>query len=157
AHEQLGPDRKPLGLVHRDVTPANILVGYDGHVKVVDFGIAKAAARTHEATQAGTLKGKASYMPPEQCTGKSPVDRRSDVFALGIVLYELATARRLCKAENDFLTMSAIVAGKITPPHTYRSDLPPELAAIIMKALALAPEDRYQTADEMREALEQFA
>ncbi|HEY5944248.1 MAG TPA: protein kinase, partial [Kofleriaceae bacterium] len=155
AHEQRGPDRKPLGIVHRDVTPANILVGYDGNVKVVDFGIAKAAARTEE-TQAGTLKGKASYMSPEQCTG-SRVDRRSDVFALGIVLYELVTTRRLFKSENDFLTMSAIVGGKVPSPKTHRPDLPDALEAIILKALALKPEDRYQTADAVREALEQFA
>ena len=155
AHEQRGVDRKPLGIVHRDVTPANILVGYDGNVKVVDFGIAKAAARTEE-TQAGTLKGKASYMSPEQCTG-SKVDRRSDVFALGIVLYELVTARRLFKAENDFLTMSAIVGGKVPPARTHRPDLPDALQAIMAKALALKVEDRYQTADDMRDALEQFA
>jgi serine/threonine-protein kinase len=157
AHEQRGADRTPLGIVHRDVTPANILVSYDGHVKVVDFGIAKAAARTHEATQAGTLKGKASYMSPEQCTGNAPVDRRSDVFALGIVLYELATARRLFKGENDFLTMSAIVGGKVPPATNHRHDLPDALDAIIMKALSLEPANRYQTAEAMREALEQFA
>jgi serine/threonine protein kinase len=156
AHEQRGPDRKPLGIVHRDVTPANILVGYDGNVKVVDFGIAKAAAKKTDETQAGTLKGKASYMSPEQCTGEK-VDRRSDVFALGIVLYELITTRRLFKAENDFLTMSAIVGGKVPHPKDHRPDLPDALEAIVMKALALKAEDRYQTADEMREALEQFA
>src|SRR5262245_4071589 len=156
AHEQLGPDRKPLGIVHRDVTPANILVGYDGNVKVVDFGIAKAVAQSTEDTQAGTLKGKASYMSPEQCTGGA-VDRRSDVFALGIVLYELITTRRLFKAENDFLTMSAIVSGKIPPPRGHRPDLPKDLDAIIMKALAVNPDERYQTADQMRAALEAFA
>jgi eukaryotic-like serine/threonine-protein kinase len=155
AHEQRGADRKPLGIVHRDVTPANILVGYDGNVKVVDFGIAKAAAKTEE-TQAGTLKGKASYMSPEQCTG-SKVDRRSDVFALGIVLYELVTTRRLFKCENDFLTMSAIVGGKVPRPKDHRPDLPDALQAIIMKTLALKAEERYQSADAVREALEQFA
>jgi serine/threonine protein kinase len=136
AHEQLGPDRKPLCIVHRDVTPANILVGYDGSVKVADFGIAKAAARTAEVTQAGTLKGKASYMSPEQCTGSATLDRRSDVFALGIVLYELATTRRLFKADNDFLTMSAIVSGMVPSPREQRSDMPISLEAIILQALA---------------------
>ncbi|MDQ3367729.1 MAG: serine/threonine protein kinase, partial [Myxococcota bacterium] len=157
AHEQRGSDRKPMGLVHRDVSPANIIVGYDGNLKVVDFGIAKAALRQSEdATEAGSLKGKISYMAPEQCAGKL-VDRRSDVFALGIVLYELTTARRLFKGANDFLTMSAIVQGDIPKPSTHRPDLPPALEDIILKALALEPAHRYQTADAMREALEQFA
>src|SRR5205807_10465827 len=86
AHEMRSPDRKPLGIVHRDVSPANVMLGYDGTVKVTDFGIAKASFRSAE-TQSGTLKGKISYMSPEQCLGQV-VDRRSDVFALGIVLFE---------------------------------------------------------------------
>ena len=154
AHEQRGPDRAPLGLVHHDISPANILVGYDGNVKVVDFGIAKAmdqASETHSA-----VKGKISYMSPEQCTGRR-VDRRTDVFALGIVLYELYTVRRLFKAKSDFLTMSAILTGKIPPPSCHRPDLPAELDAITMKALALSPDDRFQTADELRVALDRFA
>ena len=155
AHEHRGPDRKPLGIVHRDVSPANVLVAYDGNVKVVDFGIAKAALRSAE-TRSGTLKGKISYMAPEQCMGNA-VDRRSDVFALGIVLYELVLVRRLFKGSSDFLTMGAIVAGNIPKPSLHRPDLPPALEAIMMKALALSPEDRYQTADEMRVALEEFA
>jgi serine/threonine protein kinase len=155
AHEHRGPDRKPLGLVHRDVSPANILVSYDGSVKVADFGIAKAAIRSTE-THTGTLKGKISYMAPEQCLGKS-VDRRSDVFALGIVLYEIAVVRRLFKASSEYLTMSAIVGGIIPKPSEYRADLPAELEAIMMKALAVAPEERFQSGDEMRQALESFA
>jgi tRNA A-37 threonylcarbamoyl transferase component Bud32 len=155
AHEQRGQDRSPLGLVHRDVSPANILIGYDGGVKVADFGIAKAAHRTTE-TRSGTLKGKVAYMSPEQCVGDG-VDRRSDVFALGIVLYELLTVRRLFKGENDFLTMTAIVLGYIPPPSQYRPDLPPELEDIILKALANKPEERYQTAQELRLALEAVA
>jgi len=141
-------------IVHRDVSPANIIVGYDGNVKVVDFGIAKAAHRTKE-TQSGVMKGKVAYMSPEQCVGQ-PVDRRSDIFALGIVLYELVTVRRLFKADNDFLTMSAIIHGAIPPPSTLRPELPRALEAIIMKALAPEGADRFQTADEMRTALEQF-
>jgi tRNA A-37 threonylcarbamoyl transferase component Bud32 len=157
AHEQRGADRKPLGLVHRDVSPANIIVGYDGNVKVVDFGIAKAALRTtREDTKAGSLKGKVSYMSPEQCAGL-PVDRRGDVYSLGIVLFELSTVRRLFKGNNDFLTMSSIVQGNIPKPSSYRPDLPTELEGIILKALSLDPGDRYQSADEMREALEAFA
>jgi serine/threonine protein kinase len=145
-------DHRGLGIVHRDVSPANILLGYDGTVKVVDFGIAKAAFRSTE-TQSGTLKGKISYMSPEQCMGHA-VDRRSDVFALGIVLYELLTARRLFKGSSDFLTMSQIVAGNIPNPAEHRADLPPELAAIVMKSLALSPTDRYQSAEELRLALD---
>jgi serine/threonine-protein kinase len=155
AHEHKGKDGKALGIVHRDVSPANILVGYDGNVKVVDFGIAKAAVRSSE-TQSGTLKGKISYMAPEQCMGQ-PIDRRSDIFALGIVLYELYTVRRLFKGTSDFLTMSAIVAGNIPKPSTCRPDIPPGLETIIMKALAMTPDQRYATADEMRLALKQLA
>jgi serine/threonine protein kinase len=155
AHEMRGSDRKPLGLVHRDVSPSNILIAYDGNVKVVDFGIAKAAHRESE-TKSGTLKGKIAYMAPEQCLGE-PVDRRSDVFALGIVLYELFTVRRLFKASSDFLMMSTIVAGNVPRPSLHRADIPPELETIIMKALAREPQDRYQTADEMRVALDRLA
>ncbi len=153
AHEHRGPDRSFAGIVHRDVSPANILVAYDGNVKVVDFGIAKLAQRTDET---GLMKGKVAYMSPEQCLGLD-VDRRSDVFCLGIVLYELVTVRRLFKGPNDFLTMSSITHGVIPPPSGLRPDLPPELEAIILKALAPQPEDRYQTAGEMRAALERFA
>ncbi|MCW5809318.1 MAG: protein kinase, partial [Deltaproteobacteria bacterium] len=158
AHEHRGADRKPLGIVHRDVSPANILVSYDGNVKVVDFGIAKATQQraSTETTLSGVMKGKVAYMSPEQCINQ-PVDRRSDIFCLGIVLYELVTVRRLFKGANDFLTMSAITSGVIPRPTEFRPDLAPELEAIIMKALAFRPEDRYQTADEMRAALERYA
>jgi serine/threonine-protein kinase len=153
AHEHRGADRSFAGIVHRDVSPANILIAYDGNVKVVDFGIAKLAHRTDET---GLMKGKVAYMSPEQCLSHD-VDRRSDVFCLGIVLYELVTVRRLFKGANDFLTMSSILHGVIPPPSELRPDLPPELEAIILKALATRPEDRYQTADDMRAALERFA
>jgi serine/threonine-protein kinase len=155
AHEQVGPDRKALGIVHRDVSPANILIGYDGSVKVVDFGIAKAAHQSNE-TGSGVLKGKATYMSPEQCNVEH-VDRRSDVFALGVVLWELVTSLPLFHRENDFLTMSTIVKGDYPQPSSIRPDLPAELDTIIMKALSRSPSDRFATADEMRVALEQFA
>ena len=155
AHEQRGMDGTPLHIVHRDVSPANILVGYDGAVKVADFGIALAAHRA-EHTQSGVLKGKVAYMSPEQCNC-DPVDRRSDVFSLGIVLYELVTVRPCFVGDNDYMTMSAIVGGKVERPSVFRKDLPAELEAIILKALSPAPADRYQTADELRLALEEFA
>ena len=155
AHEQLGADGKPLGIVHRAVTPANILVGYDGNVKLVDFGIAKAAIRRIQTDQ-GVLKGSVPYMAPEQCAGKS-VDRRSDIFALGIVLYELATVRRLFKGASEFLTMSAIINAAVPRPSQYRHDIPPELEAIMLKALARDPEHRYQSAGDMSLALDKVA
>jgi serine/threonine protein kinase len=155
AHEQCGPDRSPLLIVHRDVSPANILIGFDGGVKVADFGIALAAHRK-EQTQSGVLKGKVAYMSPEQCNCER-VDRRSDVFSLGIVLYELATVHPCFAGENDFMTMSAIVNGNVRAPSKLNASITPALEAIIMKALSSSPADRYQTADEMRLALEQYA
>jgi serine/threonine protein kinase len=155
AHEQRSASGEPLGLVHRDVCPANILLGYDGSVKLCDFGMAKAALRSSK-TASGTLKGKASYMSPEECMGKD-IDRRTDTFALGIVLYELATAQRLFKGTNEFMTMAAIVEGDVPPPSTYRPDLPPALDEIVLRALAREPQARYQTAEDLRAALERFA
>src|SRR6478735_5201058 len=155
AHERKGNDKKPMNIVHRDVSPSNILIGYDGSVKVVDFGIAKAAMRQVE-TRSGSLKGKVSYMSPEQCKGDS-IDRRSDVYALGVLLYELSTTTRLFKGDNDYLVMDAIVNGKVPLPRVRRSDLPNDLSMIIMRALSVDPARRYQTADELRIALDQFA
>jgi serine/threonine protein kinase len=155
AHEQRGRDREPLGIVHRDVSPANLLVGFDGSVKVADFGIAFAAHRS-EQTQAGTLKGKVAYMSPEQCNSER-VDRRSDVFSLGICLYELVCVHPCFAGATDFQTMQSIVAGRYTPPSHYSAHVTPELAAIIAKALAVDAGDRYQSCDELRQALEVYA
>jgi TonB family protein len=155
AHERRTADGRSAEIVHRDVSPSNILVGYDGSVKVVDFGIAKAAMRQAE-TKSGSLKGKVAYMSPEQCKGDL-VDRRSDVYALGVVLYELATTTRLFKGENEYLLMDAIVNGKVPAPRQRRPDLPNELALVIMRALATDPTRRFQSADELRVALDQFA
>jgi serine/threonine protein kinase len=155
AHEQRGPDGAPLGIVHRQVTPANILVGFDGNVKIVDFGIAKAAIKRIQ-TGVGVLRGSAPYMAPEQCAGRT-IDRRSDVFALGIVLYELSTVRRLFKGANEFLTMSAVVNAEVPRPSQFRRDVPGELEVVMLKALARDPLSRYQTAHDMATALDRVA
>ena len=155
AHERESADGRPLEIVHRDVSPSNVMVGYDGAVKVLDFGIARASERATE-TESGVVKGKYAYMAPEQCRAQ-PIDRRADVFALGIVLYELSTQHRAFKAESDFETMSRIVNGEIDPPTMVVPGYPPALEAIVMRAMASAPARRYQTAAELGDALEAFA
>ncbi|HEY5924073.1 MAG TPA: protein kinase [Kofleriaceae bacterium] len=154
AHERRDAKGRALNIVHRDVSPSNILIGYDGAVKIVDFGIAKAALRQSE-TIAGSLKGKCSYMSPEQCKSE-PIDRRSDVYGLGVLLYELATTTRLFKGDNEYLVMDAVVNGKFALPQVRRPDLPNELSSIIMRALATDPNRRYRSADELRVELDQF-
>jgi serine/threonine protein kinase len=155
AHDKVGFDGRPLGIVHRDVNPHNVFVTYDGAVKIVDFGIAKATNRFNE-TRAGTLKGKIPYMSPEQCKGEA-IDRRSDIFAIGIMLYELTTAYRLYKGQSEFEVLKKIVEGTITPPTALRPDYPPSLEAITLKALAKPREQRYQSARELQVDLEGFA
>jgi len=154
AHERRGKNGQPLNIVHRDVSPANIMVGFDGSVKVLDFGIAKAEERATK-TIGGTIKGKYGYMSPEQCKGK-PLDRRSDIFALGIVLYELTTLRRAFKGNDDFETMKRIVAGDLVMPSTIVPGFPRELEAIILTALATDSGARFQSAQELIEALDAF-
>jgi serine/threonine protein kinase len=141
------------GIFHLDVSPANILIGFDGTVKVIDFGIATAVNRAK--TRPGAQEGKVGYMSPELCLGKS-ADARSDIFSLGVVLYELLTVRRLFKAATDFLTMSTIIEGQVPRPSTIRPGIAPELEEIVMKALENPREARYQNAAEMRTALERF-
>ncbi len=155
AHERRGKNGAPLNIVHRDVSPANIMVGYDGSVKVLDFGIAKAEERATK-TVGGTIKGKYGYMSPEQCKGK-PIDRRSDIFALGIVLYELTTLRRAFKGNDDFETMKRIVAGDVVLPSVAVPGYPRELEAIVLTAMANDSAARFQTAQELIEALDAFS
>lgn len=154
AHRKVGADGKPLGLVHRDVSPQNILVSYDGDVKVVDFGIAKASNEARGTqTQVGILKGKFAYMAPEQVTGQS-LDHRADIFALGSVLYEMVAGHRLFQGDSD-LTVLEHVREAILPDFTV--DLPPEaqrLVPVLHRALALSLNDRFAWAAEMAEALE---
>ncbi len=154
AHDRRGPDGQPLGIVHRDVSPSNIMIGYDGAVKLLDFGIAKATSRSIE-TQSGIIKGKFAYMAPEQCRGRD-VDRRSDVFSLGIILYEVSTQHRCFRADSDFDTMHRIVTGDVRPTRLVQG-YPAALEAIVMKALAVEPTQRYQSAGQLLEAIEAFA
>jgi serine/threonine protein kinase len=155
AHERVGFDGQPLNIVHRDVSPTNVMVTYHGCVKVADFGIAKVANRT-DVTRAGMRKGKVPYMSPEQCRAEK-LDRRSDVFALGIVLYEASTMQRLFDGDNEFGVMNRIVNGDIPLPSTRRPGYPKELERIVMKALSVDKNKRYASAREMLVDLEQFA
>jgi eukaryotic-like serine/threonine-protein kinase len=151
AHELTDEDGMPRDLVHRDVSPQNVFVTYDGQIKLLDFGIAKAANRSTR-TEAGRVKGKFAYMSPEQCLGK-PLDRRSDIFALGILLWELSTGRQLFKRASEHLTFKAICEERIVPPSEIVPDHPPELEAIMMRALARRRDDRYASALELRRDL----
>jgi serine/threonine-protein kinase len=153
AHDLRGKNGELLGLVHRDVTPHNLFVTYDGNVKVVDFGIAKVAGRL-SSTRAGTLKGKLAYMSPEQVRG-AEVDRRTDIFALGVVLWELTTGHRLFRMESDLETLEKVQACIVPPPSTIVPDYPVELESIVMKALAKNPDSRFQTARDLSRALQQ--
>lgn len=152
AHRKLGVDGSPLNLVHRDVSPQNILVSYDGEVKVVDFGIAKAEMRNTE-TQAGVLKGKFAYMAPEQVVGGA-IDRRADIFALGSVLYEVITGQRLFTGENDLSVLEKVRAAKLPDLRTLLPEGGEELEHVLLRALAKKPEDRYTYGSEMAEDLE---
>lgn len=155
AHEKVGSDGRPLGIVHRDVSPSNVLVTYEGDVKVVDFGIAKAAA-AQVSTIAGTLKGKIPYMSPEQCRGEV-VDRRSDIFSIGTLLWELTTGKRLFAGDNEFAILNRVAKADVPPPSSVRPEYPPELEAIVMRALSVDPENRYPTAIDLQIDLEDFA
>ena len=152
AHDLADYDGKPLGIVHRDVSPQNLFVTYAGEVKVVDFGIAKVNTKVGDQTEAGTIKGKPAYMAPEQVSGK-PLDRRTDVFAAGIVFWELLTGRRLFKADSQGEAVAKVLLHEIERPSVYAPDVPKELEDICLRSLERDPERRYQTAGEMREAI----
>ncbi|MBX3250563.1 MAG: serine/threonine protein kinase, partial [Myxococcales bacterium] len=154
AHNKKDSAGRDLHLVHRDVSPQNILLSYDGEIKLIDFGIAKAANKAGK-TQAGILKGKFGYMSPEQVRGL-PLDRRSDVFSVGIVLYELLTGERLFVGESDFSTLEKVRNVEIMPPSTYNRKIPEELEQIVLKALAKDVDDRYQTAMDLHDDLQSF-
>jgi len=154
AHELKDDQGKLVGLVHRDVSPQNILVGYDGFTKMVDFGLAKATALGDGATRAGQLKGKISYMAPEQVKGE-PLDRRADVFALGVVLYAVTTGKHPFRRESEGATLFAISAPEPAPAPSRFMTYPAPLEAVLMKAIAKDPNQRYSSALEFARALEQ--
>ncbi|MFO0683803.1 MAG: protein kinase [Sandaracinus sp.] len=151
AHDATDESGRPLGIVHRDVTPQNILVTYAGQVKLIDFGIAKAAGRSHQ-TAKGMMKGKLRYMAPEHAAGR-PVDRRTDVYSLGIVLWEMLTYRKAFSAKTDAELVRLVLSPNIVPPSRLQPTIPPALDAVAMKALAPRVEERFQTAAELQRAL----
>jgi serine/threonine-protein kinase len=155
AHELRDEAGKLRGVVHRDISPHNILIGTNGFVKLVDFGVAKAVGRVSEATRAGQLKGKFGYMSPEQARGK-PVDRRSDVFSLGIVLFELTTSRRLFRGETDIETLRLVISAQVPRPTSLDPSYPLELEHIVLRALERDPQARYQTAAELENDLRSY-
>lgn len=151
AHELASDSGEPLGLVHRDISPQNVFLTYAGRVKLLDFGIAKVADRSVR-TATGQLKGKFQYMSPEQCLGK-PLDRRSDIWALGVMLYELTTLSQPFKRANELLTFKAICEDPLPRPSQGRGDYPPSIEPIVVRALSRDPELRFATAKDMRRAL----
>jgi serine/threonine-protein kinase len=153
AHELHDNAGNHLELVHRDVTPGNIVVLYSGQVKIVDFGIAKARGRMTSETDARKLKGKLGYVAPEQIRGQN-ADRRADIFALGVVMWEALTYRRLFRGTNPGTVLAAIVKDKLHPPSSVRPEIPPELDAICLRALARDPDERYPTAQELQSDIE---
>ena len=151
AHRKIGADGRPLGLVHRDVSPSNVLVSTEGEVKLIDFGIARAQSKFVE-TATGRIQGKFCYMSPEQACGL-PVDARSDIFSTGTLLYELLTGRRPFEGANDLETLEIVRLAACAPPSDLIASLPPELDAVCARALARDPDDRFESADQMGAAL----
>jgi serine/threonine-protein kinase len=154
AHEFTDSKGQPLNVVHRDVSPSNIFVTYSGQVKMLDFGIAKAESRI-TTTTAGVVKGKYQYMSPEQAQS-APVDRRADVYSLGVCLYEALCNARPFARDSDLAILNAVLKNEYKPPRQVRPDLPVELEQIIVRALARTPEERFQSAGELAGALENY-
>jgi serine/threonine protein kinase len=152
AHQRADEQGRPLNVVHRDISPQNILVSFDGTVKLVDFGIAKAADQVSN-TKSGAIKGKFAYMAPEQAAGR-PLDGRTDIFALGLVLYELLTGVRPLKRDSEIATLQAAMECAIEPP-SHVAEVPPELDDVVMRAVAKSPDERYRDARQFQMALEQ--
>lgn len=144
---------RPLNIIHRDISPQNVIVTYEGDVKIVDFGIAKAATQS-TATQVGMIKGKVAYMSPEQASGR-PIDRRSDIFSCGVLLYELATGNKLFKGEDTLQILARVRDAEFDAQEMIRTELPPKLFAILNTALAKDPDARYQSCAEMQADIEE--
>jgi len=153
AHELTDFDGTALGLVHRDMTPQNVFVTYDGHTKVLDFGIAKLVGANKHETETGVIKGKLRYMPPEQITGEG-IDRRADIYAVGVMLWEAAAGEPIWKGLTDAQVMHHVLNGKAPSPRTVRPDVPERIEQICLKALSPDPEDRHSTAAELEAELE---
>ncbi len=151
AHRKRDARGAELNIIHRDISPQNILISYEGEVKLTDFGIAKAAIQAR-MSQSGVLKGKYAYMSPEQARGKA-IDRRSDIFSLGIVIYEMLTGERLFLGDSDIGTLEKVKAARVEPPSRINKDIPEELETTVLKALAKEPSDRYQDASPLHKDL----
>jgi eukaryotic-like serine/threonine-protein kinase len=151
AHEATSDHGAPLGIVHRDISPQNILVGVDGVARVIDFGVAKAAGRL-QTTREGTIKGKIAYMAPEQLAARE-VTRAADVYAMGVILWEALTGKRLFQGENDAVLVGQVTAGVKTPPSAHEPGLPAGIDAVVMKALSPDPAHRFTTARQMADTL----
>lgn len=154
AHKKKDAEGRPLNIIHRDISPQNCIVSFEGQVKILDFGIAKAASRSTR-TEANVLKGKFGYMSPEQATGQT-IDQRTDIFAAGVVLWEMLALERLFLGDNDLVTLDRIRTGQVTPIASKRSDVPQELEAILNKALAKDMSERYPNAGAMADDLHRF-
>ncbi len=156
AHEMTNPENDaPLGIVHRDISPPNVLISKQGEIKVVDFGLAKATSQV-EITDPGVVKGKMSYLSPEAARGEE-VDSRADIFAVGILMYEMLTGKRLFYGETDYQTVELVRNAKIPPIKPQNPQVEPELEDVVRKALAKRKEDRYQSALDLQDALAQYS
>ena len=155
AHNAVATDGRPLGIIHRDISPGNVLLSWRGDVKLTDFGIARAAERRHQ-TEAGTLKGKYGYMSPEQVSGSTEIDARSDLFSVGILLAEMVMARRLFTSTNDLDILLMVRDARLDRLHKYASEFPIELRVLTVRALQRRPEDRWQSAAQFRDAIDEW-
>lgn len=155
AHSARDSKRKKLDIVHRDVSPPNILVSYNGNIKLTDFGVSKASIKMHQ-TLAGALKGKLLYMSPEQARGEEDIDNRSDLYSVGTILFELLTDEKLFMSSSEIVTLKKVQEGKIIKPSQFKKDIDPQLEAIVLKALDKDIENRYQKASDMIKDLDRY-